>query len=68
MDTPTTETKTTRLRPGAAQDAEYLFDKLTGASYYGFAFREVLMRDPEACKAARILVEKLKSAGVRGMD
>lgn len=63
-----TKPTTNQLAPGAAQDAQWLFDQLTGASYYGFAFREVLMKDPEARKAARTLVNQLKAAGVRGMD
>lgn len=63
-----TKPTTNQLAPGAAQDAQWLFDQLTGASYYGFAFREVLMKDPEARKAARTLVNQLKAAGVKGMD
>lgn len=50
------------------KDAESLFNQVTGASYYGFHFREVLMENPEARAAARKLAECLKAAGVKGMD
>jgi hypothetical protein len=49
-------------------EAMSIFDKITGASYYGVEFRWVLMNDPEAVAAARKLVARLQAAGVRGMD
>lgn len=42
------------------KEATALFDAITGASYYGFGFRQVLIVDPEAREAARVLVERLK--------
>ena len=63
----TTKSRPERLPPGAGKDAEYLFDQITGASYYGVEFRWVLMNDAEARDAARKLVERLQAANVRGM-
>lgn len=45
-----------------------LFDQLTGASYYGYAFREVLRNNVEAREAAAKLVAALEAAGVKGIN
>jgi hypothetical protein len=37
-----------------------LFDDITGASYKGFAFREILRTDEDAYAAAYILAEKVR--------
>jgi hypothetical protein len=52
----------------ATQRATTLFDQLTGASYYGYAFREVLRTNHEAREAAGRLVACLKAAGVKGLE
>jgi hypothetical protein len=50
------------------EDSKELFDKITGASYHGFGFRQILINDPEALKAARILVDALKKHGAKGLE
>lgn len=52
----------------SGHEANRLFDQITGASYYGTHFREVLMSDGEAYMAAQMLEKALLRAGVRGMD
>ena len=56
------------LAPGTVEDATALFDSISGASYYGFGFRQVLIVDPEAREAARVLVERLKYHGAKGLE
>ncbi len=65
----TTKSKLTQadVPAGSGVDAMFIFDQITGASYYGVEFRWVLMNDPEARQAARTLVARLQAADVRGM-
>ena len=56
------------LEPGVVEDAKSLFDQITGASYYGFGFRQALIIDEEARKAARTLVSRLKYHGAKGLE
>jgi hypothetical protein len=58
----------TELEPGVVEDAKSLFDQITGASYYGFGFRQTLIIDDEARKAARVLVSRLQHHGAKGLD
>jgi hypothetical protein len=66
-ETPT-ETPLVELPAGAVEEATALFDAITGSSYYGFGFRQVLILDEEARKAARVLVERLKYHGAKGLE
>jgi hypothetical protein len=52
----------------AIEDAKALFDQITGASYYGFGFRQALIIDEDAREAARVLVERLKHHGAKGLE
>jgi hypothetical protein len=52
----------------AAAAATITFDAISGATYYGIAFKQILMNDPAARKAARELVVRLKANGARGME
>lgn len=42
-------------------EASKLFDEISGATYYGVAFRQTLMNSPEAVEAAKKLIEALKA-------
>lgn len=53
---------------GVIEDSKELFDKITGASYHGVGFRQILINDPEALKAARTLVDALKKHGAKGLE
>lgn len=53
--------------PLAAADqptAGEVFDVITGASYRGYQFRQVLRENPEAMRAATMLAAALKAAGL----
>ncbi len=50
-----------------ARRAREAFDGITGASFYGFHFREVLRENPKALEAAETLVEALKEANIKGL-
>ena len=50
------------------KEATALFDALSGASYFGFGFRQSLIIDEEAREAARVLVSRLKHHGAKGLD
>ena len=54
--------------PPDVAGAVALFDQITGASYYGFGFRQVLINDAEAREAARALISRLRFHGARGLD
>jgi hypothetical protein len=47
--------------------AGQLFNLITGASYYGMQFRQILATDPEAMKAAEKLAERLHEGKCDGM-
>jgi len=47
--------------------AQQLFNLITGASYYGMQFRQILATDPEAMKAAEKLAERLHEGKCDGM-
>lgn len=44
-----------------------IFDKIAGATYYGIAFRKVLLDDDEALQAAEKLLERLRVHRVGGL-
>lgn len=48
--------------------AAVLFDGITGASYYGMAFRAALSNDEQARNAAVLLVARLKKYQVPGVE
>lgn len=52
--------------PGDPAEVARLFDEATGASYYGHCFRLAVLRDPVAAEALRVLVDRLRAAGVPG--
>ena len=47
--------------------ATQLFDLISGAFYYGTKVRQVIATDPEACAAAKKLVERLAAHKCQGM-
>lgn len=47
--------------------AEKAFDKMSGASYFGFSFHCVLMENMDALKSIERLIRCLEDAGVKGM-
>jgi hypothetical protein len=49
------------------KDAVFAFDELTSASYYGFGFKQVLIEDAEARKAALVLLNRLRHHGAKGL-
>lgn len=50
------------------EEAVPLFDAITGASYFGFGFRQILLEDPQARAAAQILVDRLRQHGAKGLE
>ncbi len=44
------------------------FDKMSGASYFGYRFRCVLMENMDALKSIERLIRCLEEAGVQGME
>jgi hypothetical protein len=48
------------MKPVESLNVVELFDRLTAASYYGQAFRDVLRDSPAAAKAARTLVAEFR--------
>ena len=51
----------------ARQDAVFAFDEITSASYYGFGFKQILIEDAEARRAALILLNRLRFHGAKGL-
>lgn len=62
-----TEETTKEEHVGKFVKAGMLFNKLTGASYYGMNFRQILATDPEAMAAAEKLVERLAAKECEGL-